>query len=226
MSKRFLRQLTAGLAVVAVAEAKAVVSFEFKDVGTGGDNEIEVRQGGVFSFDVWLHADGAHVNTVSFKLNFPEYNFPPPGVSPNSFTIHSEPVYTDSDFTGTAFSVTGERLVPDNLRDLGGFLGDFVDYRDGDEFIATISLRVDGSMPAGRSYTIRPNSQVFSWLEPIPDNVTLDEYLAESWKYTHNFDSYTPYIVHVVPEPGDYALLGGLGLLGFAAYRRWGANRG
>ena len=222
MSKRFLRQLTAGLAVVAVAEAKAVVSFEFKDVGAGGDHEVTVSPGGVFSFDVWLHAGGAHVNTVSFKLNFPEYDLPSPGVAPNSFTIDSEPVHAGSDFTGTGFTVEGERLVPDNDGDLGGFLGDFLDFRTGDEFIATISLRVDGSMPAGRSYTIRPNSLVFSWQEPIPPGTPLDEI----YMYTHNFDSYTPYIVHVVPEPGDYALLGGLGLLGFAAYRRWGASRG
>lgn len=209
MSNHFLRQVTAGLAVMAIAEAKAVVTFEFKDVGAGTGHEVSVNPGDPFSFEVWLHAStGTQVNGVSFKLRFLEYN----PVTGDTFTITGEPSRTGSAFTFVTAPgpVSGERLEGNNPSDLGSFLASVLDSRDGDQYIATITLTVDAGMPNG-TYEIQPNGAGFEWTETGDGGFP--------------FDAWTPYSVHVVPEPGACAIAGGLGLLGFAAYRRWTTSR-
>jgi hypothetical protein len=211
--------LAAGIAVVPVGEAKAQDPIngrgvlEFKDAGAGsvgGDNEVWVRPGDTFSFDAWLRPEGEKIAAVSFKLRFPDYN---PTTFPHSFTIADEVAYDTPQWDPiNPVSVKGERLETDNASILGAEIAILHEFEDQDSFFATLSLTVDSDMPLG-DYIIEPNSTFFKWV--LVDNGEQD------------FRAAIPYTIHVVvPEPGTYALAGALGLLGFAAFRRWGGTRG
>ncbi len=185
------------------------VTFEFRDAAgdtLGGPNETQVLQGGSFSVEAWIHASEP-VAVVSFKVSFLEYFW----TEPATFIINAAPDRSGSDFVNSNTidsMVPGEKLVPENDSDLGAFI-DPPGWAEGDKFIVRLSLFVDPSMPVG-TYTLGRGAFGFSWGRP-----------EEGGEY--EFADFTPYYVHVlaVPEPGEYALGAGLGLLGMAAFRRY-----
>ena len=165
----------------------------------------------------------------SFLLRFQEYSL----TGGQTFTLLSNlqrdpdgPLVSDfilpnGDFQGGR----SQRLVPDNYDPdavdpfgdpapkgtdlgaipLGGFLTDVM-------YLGRATVTVDAGMPPG-VYHLSPNSTAYSYTDSDLNSILLGD------------DSYTAYTV-VVPEPHEYALAGGVGLLGFAACRRWlGARR-
>lgn len=189
------------------------VTFEFRDAPGdtfGGPNETRVNAGGSFSVEAWIHASEP-VAVVSFKLSFLEYFW----VEPATFIINAVPDRQGSDLTWSNTidsQVPGEKLVPENLSDLGAFI-DPPGWTEGDQFVVRLSFFVEPSMPEG-TYTLGRSSYIFSWGRP-----------EEGGDY--EFADFTPYHVHVlaVPEPGEYALAAGFGLLGMAAFRRYRTRR-
>lgn len=187
------------------------VIFEYRDaVGDvfGSPNETQVVRGGVFSLEAWLHAGSTDVAGVNFKATFDQY----PSVSPWKLTLVSV------DHSGSAFSfvtnpsIGAEPLTPSNASDLGAFVdpADPVGSRNGSQFVARLTLSVDGGLPKG-TYTVSPDSLFTTWVDPVGSG---------EW----NFDGLTSYTIHVVPEPKDWAGAAALALLGFAAYRRYRAQ--
>lgn len=213
MTKRALKGLVTTAASIslwpAVVYGVTGVTFEFRDAPGdtfGGLHETQVHQGGSFSLDAWIHASEP-VAVVSFKPSFLEY----PDVKPATFIINAVPDRQGSGFpnSNTIDSlVPGEDLVPENESDLGGYI-DPPDWLEGDQFVVRLSLFVDPSMPVG-TYTIGRSSFVFAWGKP-----------EEGGDF--EFADFEPYYVRVlaVPEPGEYALAAGFGLLGLSAFRRY-----
>lgn len=206
----------AGLATTAAVlvgssawQAIGAVSFEFRDVAGdvfGGPNETEVARGGSFAFNVWLHATGGEqVAGVSFKLRFNQYASTAPWTFNLTGVNHAVGAFDTP--TTTVFSFP-EPLTPSNSSDLGAFSdpsqGGWV---TGSQLVARLTLAVTGSLPKG-IYTISPDPGYLSWFVPE----TGDEFV---------FNAVTPYTVHVIPEPVEYAVAAGLGLLGFGLYRRF-----
>lgn len=183
------------------------IIFEFRDAGGdlfGGPNETEVVRGGSFSMEAWLHAGGTDVAGVNFKARFDQY----PVVLPWKLTLVSVS-HAGSDFSFVTHPSIGiEPLIPSNSSDLGAFVDpdDPVDSRNGSEFLALLTLAVDGGLPKG-TYTVSPEPFFTTWVDPVEGG---------EW----SFDGLTSYTIHVVPEPKDWAGAAALALLGFATYRR------
>lgn len=215
MRNRVLKQLVAAWAGVAlgagVAYGAGAVTFEFRDAAGdtfGGVNETEVVRGGAFSFEAWLHAGSEQVAGVTFKTLFDQYSL----TAPLTLTLTGvDRTGSNYDFPSSIFS-TPEPLVPSNASDLGAVTSDPGGWHTGDQFIAKLTLAVSAGLPKG-TYTIRSDPTWSSWIVPN----TGDEFA---------FTGITPYTIHVVPEPGEYALAAGLGLAGFGLYRRYHQRRG
>ena len=215
MRNRVLKQLVAAWAGVAlgagVAYGAGAVTFEFRDAAGdtfGGVNETEVARGGAFSFEVWLHAGSEQVAGVTFKTLFDQY----PLTTPFTLTLTGvDRTGSNYDFPSSTFS-TPEPLTPSNASDLGAVSSDPGGWHTGDQFITKLTLAVSAGLPKG-TYTIRSDPTWSAWI--VPD--TGDEFA---------FTGITPYTVHVVPEPVEYALAAGLGLAGFGFYRRYRQQRG
>lgn len=209
MRIRVLKQLAAtwaGMVLsVGTVHGSHGVTFEFRDVlgdAFGGVNETQVVRGNSFSFEAWLHAGSEQVAGVTFKLLFDQY----PLTVPYTFTLTGvNRTGSNYDFPANNFSLP-EPLNPRNSSDLGAVVADPEGWHTGDQFIARLTLSVSGGLPKG-VYTLRPDPEWSGWI--VPDSG--DEY---------TFQSLTPYTVHVVPEPGEYALAAGLGLVAFGVYRR------
>lgn len=204
----------AGLATTAAVllgssarQGLGAVSFEFRDVAGdvfGGPNETEVARGGAFAFDAWLHATGGEqVAGVSFKLLFNQYA----STAPWTFTLTGvNRTASNFDFPAGTFS-SPEPLTPGNSSDLGAFSDPLQGgWQTGDQFIARLTLTVSANLPTG-TYTISPDPNWLVWLTPEGDEFV--------------FNAITPYTINVIPEPAEYAVAAGLGLLGFGLYRRF-----
>jgi hypothetical protein len=215
MRNRVLKQLVAAGAGVALgagtAHGAGAVTFEFRDAAGdpfGGVNETEVVRGGSFTFEVWLHAGSEQVAGVTFKTLFDQY----PLTTPHTFTLTGvNRTGSNYDFPSGAFS-SPEPLKPSNTTDLGAVTSDPGGWNTGNQFITKLTLAVSAGLPKG-TYTIRPDPTWSVWIAPVSG----DEFV---------FTGITPYTVHVVPEPGEYALAAGLGLAGFGLYRRYRQRRG
>lgn len=199
---------TAAMLTGSVAwHAMGAVSFEFRDVAGdvfGGPFETQVTRGGAFNFDVWLHATGGEqVAGMSFKLLHGQYA----STAPWTFTLTGvNRAASNYDFPAGPFS-SPEPLTPNNSSDLGAFSDPLQGgWQTGDQFVARLTLAVSGGLPKG-TYVISPDPTWFSWFNPEGDEFA--------------FNAVTPYTVQVVPEPVEYALAAGLGLLGFGLYRRY-----
>ncbi len=215
MRNRVLKQLVTAWAGVALGAGCAfgagAVTFEFRDVAGdpfGSVNETEVVRGGSFTFEVWLHAGSEQVAGVTFKTLFDQY----PLTSPHTLTLTGvNRTGSNYDYPASVFS-TPEPLQPSNTSDLGAVSSDPGGWHTGDQFITKLTLAVSAGLPKG-TYTIRPDPVWSAWI--VPD--TGDEFA---------FTGVTPYTIHVVPEPAEYALAAGLGLAGFGLYRRYRQRRG
>lgn len=203
----------AGLATTAAVfgvsfawQGLGAVTFEFRDVAGdifGGPNETQANRGSPFDFEVWLHANaGEQVAGVNFKLLFDQY----PSTSPWTFTLTGVDRTASNYETPAGFFSSPEPLTPNNTTDLGAFSDPGQGgWQTGDQFIVKLTLAVAGGLPKG-TYTLSPDPTWRSWFNPDGDEFV--------------FHGVTPYTVHVVPEPVEYALAAGLGLLGFGLYRR------
>jgi hypothetical protein len=204
--------LGAASAIVSLLAPPAwgVVTFELRDVeGSPVDADphgTEVLPGGVFSFDVHVQASqGEQVLAVGFKLGFEQYL----SLAGQTFTISSEPSRAGSHFETASYpgSVSGDRLEPDTMYDLGAYNSGFQTTTGASLFVARVSLQVDPTMPPGNYVVAAPNDEFFRWF---------GELFSE-----HEFDVAIPYSVNVVvPEPSTLGLIGAIGLLGFGLYRR------
>ncbi len=189
------------------ARAAGAVTFELRDAPGdtyGGVNETLISRGGSFSVDAWIHAPQDLYVGVDFKVRLLEYATS----SPYTFTITGVS-RAGSSFTfanSTDSAIIGNRLDPLNASDLGGYLDDVDDYRTGSEFLVRLTFAADVDLPLG-TYTIAGDGAWSQWYE----------WGEGPWDFT----TLIPYTVHVIPEPGEYALMGALGLLGFGIWRRY-----
>ncbi len=219
-------RIAAALAVGVLPFAtRAAVTFEFKDVvpdgNPDGPNGITIHPGDKFSFDIWLQAQGEKVAGVSFRLHFDQYG----STAPKTFTFvpyESGVVMLDrgtspfTDLSNSPGSGLELMLTPENENDLGALIpiSDSPGWRTGQIYIGKATLQTDAAMPLTTStpYTLSPSSLFpASWTE-----------WTETGGVGHDIDPGSiGYSVNVVPEPSQYAAVGALGLLGFAAYRRF-----